>query len=51
MMIYDLNFCVQGINAVPTLIFNGKYSLQGAQPLDILEASLKEVIAESRQAT
>ena len=41
----------QGINAVPTLIFNGKYSLQGAQPLDILEASLKEVIAESRQAT
>ncbi len=41
----------QGINAVPTLIFNGKYSLQGAQPIDILEASLKEVIAESRQAT
>ena len=41
----------QGINAVPTLILNGKYSLQGAQPLDILEASLKEVIAESRQAT
>jgi len=41
----------QGVNAVPNLIFNGKYSLQGAQPLDILEAALKEVIAESRQAT
>ena len=41
----------QGINAVPTLILNGKYVLQGAQPIDILEASLKEVIAESRQAS
>jgi predicted DsbA family dithiol-disulfide isomerase len=37
----------QGVNAVPNLILNGKYSLQGAQPLDILEASLKEVIKES----
>jgi len=37
----------QGINAVPNLILNGKYSLQGAQPLEILEASLKEVIEES----
>ena len=37
----------QGVNAVPNLILNGKYSLQGAQPLEILEASLKEVIAES----
>jgi predicted DsbA family dithiol-disulfide isomerase len=35
----------QGVNAVPNLILNGKYSLQGAQPLEILEASLKEVIA------
>lgn len=37
----------QGVNAVPNLILNSKYSLQGAQPLEILEASLKEVIAES----
>jgi predicted DsbA family dithiol-disulfide isomerase len=37
----------QGVNAVPNLILNGKYSLQGAQPLEILEASLKEVIAEA----
>jgi predicted DsbA family dithiol-disulfide isomerase len=37
----------QGINAVPNLILNGKYSLQGAQPLEILEAALKEVIEES----
>ena len=36
----------QGINAVPNLILNNKYSLQGAQPLEILEASLKEVIQE-----
>ena len=41
----------QGIHAVPNLILNGKYSLQGAQPLEILEASLKEVIAESAQVT
>jgi predicted DsbA family dithiol-disulfide isomerase len=41
----------QGINAVPNLILNGKYSLQGAQPLEILESSLKEVIAESSQVT
>ena len=47
----EARYTDQGINAVPTLILNGKYSLQGAQPLDILEASLKEVIAESRQAT
>ena len=47
----EAHYREQGINAVPTLILNGKYSLQGAQPLDILEASLKEVIAESRQAT
>jgi len=37
----------QGVNAVPNLILNSKYSLQGAQPLEILEASLKEVIAEA----
>ena len=37
----------QGVNAVPNMILNGKYSLQGAQPLEILEASLKEVIAEA----
>jgi predicted DsbA family dithiol-disulfide isomerase len=37
----------QGVNAVPNLILNGKYSIQGAQPLEILEASLKEVIAEA----
>jgi len=41
----------QGIHAVPNLILNGKYSLQGAQPLEILEASLKEVIAKSSQVT
>jgi len=41
----------QGIHAVPNLILNGKYSLQGAQPLEILEASLKELIAESSQVT
>jgi predicted DsbA family dithiol-disulfide isomerase len=41
----------QGIYAVPNLILNGKYSLQGAQPLEILEASLKEVIAKSSQVT
>ncbi len=37
----------EGVNAVPNLILNGKYSLQGAQPLEILEASLKEVIEQS----
>jgi len=47
----EIRYTEQGINAVPTLILNGKYVLQGAQPLDILEASLKEVIAESHQAT
>jgi predicted DsbA family dithiol-disulfide isomerase len=42
----EVYYHAQGVNAVPNLIFNGKYSLQGAQPLEILEASLKEVIAE-----
>jgi len=37
----------QGVNAVPNLILNGKHSLQGAQPLEIFEASLKEVIEQS----
>ena len=41
----------QGIHAVPNLILNGKYSLQGAQTLEIVEASLKEVIAKSSQVT
>ena len=47
----EIRYTEQGINAVPTLILNGKHLLQGAQPLDILEASLKEVIKESHQAT
>ena len=41
----------QGINAVPALILNGKYLMKGAQPLEILEASLKEVIEESSKVT
>ena len=47
----EIRYTEQGINAVPTLILNGKYLLQGAQPLDILEVSLKEVIKESSQVT
>jgi len=47
----EIRYTDQGINAVPTLIFNDKYVLQGAQPLDILKASLKEVIEESSKGT
>jgi len=47
----EIRYTDQGINAVPTLILNGKYVLQGAQPLDILEASLIETIKESSQVT
>jgi len=41
----------QGITAVPSLILNGKYLLQGAQPLESLVTSLKGLIEESCQAT
>jgi len=46
----ETHFTNQGINAVPSLILNGQYLLQGAQPLETIEASLKSLLEKSEQA-
>jgi predicted DsbA family dithiol-disulfide isomerase len=46
----EAHYTNQGINAVPALILNGQYLLQGAQPLETMEASLKSLLDKSEQA-
>lgn len=36
----------QGINAVPAIIINGKYLIQGGQPADAFERALRGIAAE-----
>jgi len=38
----EAEYAGRGIRAVPSLILNGQYLLQGAQPLDMLESSLRQ---------
>lgn len=38
-----------GVNSVPTIVFNRKSAVTGAQPIDIFEKVLKEVLNENRQ--
>lgn len=35
----------RGINAVPTIIFNQRWMIQGAQPPDIFEQAIRQIIA------
>lgn len=46
----EAHYTNQGINAVPSLILNGQYLLQGAQPLETIEASLKSLLDKFEQA-
>lgn len=46
----EAHFTNQGINAVPALILNNQYLLQGAQPLETMEASLKSLLEKPAQA-
>jgi predicted DsbA family dithiol-disulfide isomerase len=38
----------QGIHAVPSVIVNDKYLIQGGQPVEIFEQALRKIAAESR---
>jgi len=37
----------QGIHAVPSVIINGKYLIQGGQPVEVFEQALRKIAAES----
>jgi predicted DsbA family dithiol-disulfide isomerase len=41
----------QGITAVPSVIINDKYLIQGGQPVEAFEQALRKIAAESKQAT
>jgi predicted DsbA family dithiol-disulfide isomerase len=36
----------RGINAVPTIIFNGRWMIQGAQPPDVLANAIRDILAK-----
>jgi predicted DsbA family dithiol-disulfide isomerase len=40
-------FQEQGIRAVPSVIVNGRYLIQGGQPPEVFEQSLRQIAAES----
>lgn len=37
-----------GINAVPSVIVNGRYLIQGGQPVEVFERALREIASESK---
>lgn len=39
----------QGVQAVPSVIVNDKYLIQGGQPVEVFEQALRRIAAESRQ--
>lgn len=43
-------FQAQGIRAVPSVIINGKYLIQGGQPPEVFEQTLRQVAAEGDRA-
>ena len=40
----------QGISAVPSIIINDKYLIQGGQPVQVFEQALRKIAAESKEA-
>lgn len=40
----------RGIQAVPSVIFNGKYLIQGGQPVAAFEQALRQIAAEPKQS-
>jgi predicted DsbA family dithiol-disulfide isomerase len=40
----------QGIHAVPAVILNERYLIQGGQPVEVFEAALRKVAAEAGPA-
>jgi predicted DsbA family dithiol-disulfide isomerase len=41
----------QGIRAVPSVIVNDKYLIQGGQPVEVFEQALRQIAAEAEAAT
>jgi predicted DsbA family dithiol-disulfide isomerase len=41
----------RGIQAVPSVIINDKYLIQGGQPVEVFEQALRKIAAESRDST
>ena len=39
----------QGIRAVPSVIVNDKYLIQGGQPAEVFEQALRKIAAEPAQ--
>lgn len=40
----------QGIQAVPSVIVNDRYLIQGGQPVEVFERTLRKIVAESQDA-
>lgn len=40
----------QGISAVPSVIINNKYLIQGGQPVEVFEQALRKIAAESKDS-
>ena len=47
----ELFYRDHGINAVPTLVVNGRYLIQGGQPVEVFEQLLRRFAAEQAQAS
>jgi predicted DsbA family dithiol-disulfide isomerase len=39
-------YAEQGISAVPSVIVNGRYLIQGGQPVEIFERALRQIASE-----
>jgi predicted DsbA family dithiol-disulfide isomerase len=42
----EQHFRQQGIHAVPSVVVNGKYLIQGGQPVEVFERALRQIAAE-----
>ena len=47
----ELFYRDHGINAVPTLVVNGRYLIQGGQPVEVFEQLLRRFAAEEARAS
>jgi predicted DsbA family dithiol-disulfide isomerase len=43
----EQHYAQRGIRAVPSVIINDKYLIQGGQPVDVFESTLRRLAAES----
>jgi predicted DsbA family dithiol-disulfide isomerase len=47
----EQTYLKSGIHAVPAVILNQKYLIQGGQPVEVFERALRQVAAETKKAT